>query len=97
MSAYIIIHNTVLDPDAMQQYIPKAVETFAPHAVELKVLEESSTVLEGQCDHPRTILLKFESRERAEAWYNSPEYQEALPIRLGATKGFAVLVDEFAG
>ena len=97
MPAYIIIHNTVIDLEAMQSYIPKAIETFGPHGVEFKVMEENSTVLEGDCDHPRTILLKFESREKAQAWYNSPEYQDALPIRLGATKGFAVLVDEFEG
>jgi uncharacterized protein (DUF1330 family) len=27
------------------------------------------------------------------AWYNSPAYQEVLPLRLAATEGFAVLVD----
>ena len=38
----------------------------------------------------------IESREKAEAWYNCAEYQAALPIRLGATEGYAVIVDEFA-
>jgi uncharacterized protein (DUF1330 family) len=29
------------------------------------------------------------------AWYNSPAYQEFLPLRLAATEGFGVLVDGF--
>jgi uncharacterized protein (DUF1330 family) len=29
------------------------------------------------------------------AWYNSPAYQEVLPLRLAATEGFGVLVDGF--
>lgn len=98
MPAYIIIHNTVLDADAMMQdYIPKAIQSFGPYGAQIVVMEENSEVLEGDCEHPRTIVLKFDSREKAEGWYNSPEYQAALPIRLGASKGFAVIVDEFAG
>lgn len=97
MPAYIIIHNTVLDPEAMSAYVPKAIGTFGSHGAALRVIEEASTLLEGACDHPRTIVLEFESREKAQAWYGSPEYQEILPIRLGATNGFAVLVDGFEG
>jgi uncharacterized protein (DUF1330 family) len=35
--------------------------------------------------------VKFESSEAAKAWYDSPEYQAALPKRLAATEGFAIL------
>ena len=37
--------------------------------------------------------MKFDSRDAALAWYNSPAYQEVLSLRLDATEGFAVLVD----
>lgn len=98
MPSYVIIHNTVLDAEAMMQsYIPKAIDTFGAHGAELIVMEERSEVLEGSSDHPRTIVLKFADRASAETWYRSPEYQAALPIRLGATKGYAVLVDGFEG
>ena len=93
MPAYIVIHNRITDDEAMQSYIPKAIESMAPYGVELVAMAESSDVIEGSTDLPRTIVLKFDSRERAEAWYNCEEYQAALPIRLGATDGFAVLVD----
>jgi uncharacterized protein (DUF1330 family) len=93
VAAYIVFHNRILDEEAMQTYIPKAVDTMAPYGAELLVLAEQSDVLEGPVDHPRTIILKFDSRERAQAWYDCPEYRGVLPIRLGATEGSAVLVD----
>jgi uncharacterized protein (DUF1330 family) len=40
-------------------------------------------------------MIRFDSREAALAWYNSPAYQEVLPLHLAASEGFAVLVDGF--
>ena len=95
MPAYFVIHNRVTDPEAMGQYIPKAVETLVAHGAEFLVMEEDSNVVEGSCEFPRTILVKFETREKAQAWYDCAEYQAVLPTRLGATEGFAVLVNGF--
>ncbi len=39
-------------------------------------------VLEGSDRVPRSVLLEFDSPERAMEWYNSPQHQEALKIRL---------------
>ena len=93
MSAYVVVHNVVTDPAQMQQYVPKAVETLVAHGAEMLVIAEESTVLEGSTPFPRTIIFKFASREAAMAWYESPEYRKALPLRLQATQGFTVLVE----
>ena len=93
MSAYIVVHNVVTDPAQMQQYIPTAIETLTAHGAEILVAAEESTVLEGSPPYPRTVILKFSSREAAKAWYESPEYRKALPLRLRATQGYTVLVD----
>jgi len=95
--AYFVIHNRIVDNDVMQSYIPRAMECMAPYGAELLVLSESSDIIEGSTDFPRTIVFKFDSRERAEAWYHGEEYQAILPDRLKATEGFAVLVDGFEG
>ena len=95
MSAYFVIHNRVLNAEKMQEYIPKALESMAPYKPEILVLDENSTVVEGTTSLPRTIVIKFDSHEVMMAWYNSPEYRAALPLRLEATEGFAVLVDGF--
>lgn len=44
-------------------------------------------------DLPRTVVIKFNSREEALRWYNSDAYREARPLRLAATDGYTVLVD----
>jgi uncharacterized protein (DUF1330 family) len=95
--AYFVIHNRIHDDDAMQSYIPKALESLGVYGAEVLVVADESEVIEGSTDLPRTIVIRFESREQAMAWYQCAEYQnDALPIRLGATEGYGVLVDGFA-
>jgi len=77
----------------MQEYLAKVRENMAAYHPEILVFAEHADVLEGQTNLPRTIVMKFDSRDAALAWYNSPAYQEVLPLRLAATEGFAVLVD----
>jgi uncharacterized protein (DUF1330 family) len=91
MPAYFVFHNRVHDAEKMQEYVPKAVETLASYQPEVLVLDEHSQVLEGDPPWPRTVVIRFDSREAALAWYNSPAYQEVLPLRLAASEGFAVL------
>ena len=62
---------------------------------EVLVLDEQAQVLEGTPEFPRVVIIKFKSRDDAEAWYNSPEYAEVLPIRLAATEGVAFLADHW--
>ncbi|HXV63599.1 MAG TPA: DUF1330 domain-containing protein [Vicinamibacteria bacterium] len=95
MAAYFVFHNRIHDAEKMQEYIPRALETMAPYNPEIVILDENSQVIEGQTTFPRTIVLKFESRDAAMAWYNSPAYEAVRPLRLEATEGFGVLVDGF--
>jgi uncharacterized protein (DUF1330 family) len=56
------------------------------------VLHEGSEVLEGSADLPGTIGIELASRQDAPSWHRSPVYQAVLPLRRGATEGYAVLV-----
>ena len=51
----------------------------------------AAETIEGAPPGPQTVIVKFESSEAAKAWYESPEYRAALPKRLEATEGFAIL------
>lgn len=95
MAAYFVWHNRVCDPEKMQAYLAKALDTLAPYHPEVVVLDEHSQAVEGNAPGPRTIVIKFDSRESALAWYNCASYQKVLPLRLAATEGFAVLADGF--
>jgi uncharacterized protein (DUF1330 family) len=93
MPAYFIFHNRVHDAKKIQEYVPRVEQTLAPYRHQILVFSDHSEVIEGETDLPRTVVLRFDSREAAMAWYNSPAYQTVLPLRLEATKGYAVLVE----
>jgi uncharacterized protein (DUF1330 family) len=93
VAAYLVFHNRVTNAEKMQECLAKVRETMAAYHPEILVFAEHAEVLEGQTHLPRTIVMKFDSRDAALVWYNSPAYQEVLPLRLEATEGFAVLVD----
>lgn len=96
MSAYLIFTHKVTDSDTLNNdYLPKAVETLQPYAPEILVVDQNIEVLEGNKDNNRTVVLKFKSREDALSWYNSPEYQAIINLRLNSGKGTAVLCDQF--
>jgi uncharacterized protein (DUF1330 family) len=49
--------------------------------------------MDGPWAPKRIAVIEFPSMAAAKAWYNSPEYQEILPLRLKASNGSLVFVD----
>jgi uncharacterized protein (DUF1330 family) len=94
MSAYFIMHTRIREEDKLKEYRSKAFQTMDGYNCEMLIFDENSHVIEGETDYIRTIVFKFDSRDNLMTWYNSPEYQEALPLRLEATEGFTVVVDD---
>ena len=99
MAAYMIFVHKVTDADRLNNdYLPKAVESLGPYAPEILVVDQNIEVIEGDSGDTRCVVLKFKDRETARTWYNSPEYQSIVGLRLDSiTGGRAVLCDEFEG
>ncbi|MBI5932562.1 MAG: DUF1330 domain-containing protein [Chloroflexi bacterium] len=93
MSTYFIFHVRIHDTEKMNAYYDKAGATIEPFHHEILVIDNNTEMLEGNMDLPRTVVIKFDSREEALRWYNSDAYREARPLRLAATEGYTVLVD----
>ena len=53
----------------------------------------SGELIEGSPAPQRVVIIEFADAAAAKRWYNSPEYQKALPIRLANSKGRAVIVE----
>jgi uncharacterized protein (DUF1330 family) len=52
------------------------------------------TILEGDWNPPRVVVLEFPSMDSLRAWYSSPEYAPVLKLRRdGATTGKMVAVE----
>ena len=99
MAAYLIFTHRVSDADTLNNnYLPKAVETLGPYSPEIVIVDENVEVMEGDSGHTRTVALKFKDRDEAKRWYNSPEYQAILGLRMDSIEdAHAVLCDGFEG
>ena len=96
MAAYFIFNHKVLDSETLNNdYLPKAVDTLMPYDPEILVVDQNVEVVEGETEDNRMVILKFKSREEARRWYDSPEYQAIIDLRLDSVDGRAVLCDGF--
>ncbi|MGE0228731.1 MAG: DUF1330 domain-containing protein [Dehalococcoidia bacterium] len=90
MPVLFIVQEEIHDPEAMAPYAAAA--ALAPNAGRVVAVDDHPIVLEGQWHGERTVVLEFEDEAAFRAWYESPEYQAALRIRLQATDSRAALV-----
>ena len=63
------------------------------HSTESSAATNNIDCREGDWHPTRIVMLEFPSMEKARAWYDSPEYQEVLPIRLDANRDKMVIFE----
>ena len=97
MTAYLIVNYSVDDRDMYKAYQKGAGPALGIGSdCKVLVLDPASEQLEGEGAGHQTVVLEFESKEKAKELYESGDYQAVLPNRLNATSNhFAVLVDGF--
>jgi uncharacterized protein (DUF1330 family) len=91
MSVYVIVQGKVENRGLLDQYTEKAGPTIAPYKGRVLAFDEEPEVVEGRMEHPRTVIIEFPSMADFRAWYDSPEYQEILPLRLKSTPGTLIV------
>lgn len=89
MAAYVIFDVPPGgDPEAMKPYREKAFDTLIPYGGRAIVRTNEIDVREVRSDKSwtptRLLIIEFPTLVAARAWYESPEYQALLPIRLNA-------------
>jgi uncharacterized protein (DUF1330 family) len=93
MSAYVIVHGTVTNPEKMQEYGAAAGPLAAKHGGE--VLSRGPVeVLSGSSDYQLAVVIQFADRAAAKAWYESPEYQALIPTRESGLDSVFILAGE---
>jgi uncharacterized protein (DUF1330 family) len=81
MSAYIIANVRVTDAAAYEEYKRLSTLAMKAHGAEPCVRGGAVTVLEGDWQPDRVVVLKFPSVEQARHFYDSPEYRKARDAR----------------
>jgi uncharacterized protein (DUF1330 family) len=93
MSAYLIAVETVHDEAMFAEYRKRVIATLEAFGGRFIARGGKLTVLEGEWQHPRTVIIEFPSRESAEGWYKSADYQKIIGFRLKSTSGNLVILD----
>jgi uncharacterized protein (DUF1330 family) len=93
MTAYLIAQLTITDPEGFEVYRQAVPPIIEAHGGRYLVRGGALSNLEGELGRPRIIVLEFPDKAAAEGFYNSPEYQEILPLRLNTATGSVVIVE----
>jgi uncharacterized protein (DUF1330 family) len=81
MSAHVIGHISVKDPDKWAQYRSRVPGTLAPWGGEVVMRGRCAEVLAGEHRHTDTVVIRFPDAAAAGAWFRSPAYQDLIPLR----------------
>ena len=91
MAAYFIAQYVVKNPKLYREYQAGAAATIQASGGEVVAFDVAAETVEGKPPGPQTVIVKFESPEKAKAWYQSPAYQAVVGKRLASTEGFAII------
>ena len=92
MPVYFIAQVKVNDPETYGRYARLAGGSLAAAGARVLAADDAPTEIEGEWHGPRTVMIEFESEEAFRAWYDSPEYQEAIGLRFASTDSNAAVV-----
>ena len=93
MSAYVISELEVRDPVAIETYRTIAAKSIAQYGGRYLTRGGATELIEGGPEPKRIVILEFADIAAVKRWYNSPEYQKILPMRLDNSTGRAFIVE----
>src|SRR5215471_461749 len=74
MAGYFIANYTITNQSGYQEYRAAVGPVLEAHGAEYVVVDRDSELLEGSAGQV-TVVLRFDSKATARAWYESPDYQ----------------------
>ena len=93
MTVYIINNMTIHNREQYKTYARAFMPVFEKYGCTVLAAQDAPAPLGGSWPYDRTVLLSFPSRDAAERWSRSPEYQEIAKHRKAGTKSNVVLLD----
>ena len=93
MAAYLVGNFKVTNVDGFTEYRNLVGKTIADHGGEYVGADAKSVPMEGDPAH-LSVVLKFPDMGALKGWYDSPEYQEILPLRLDNSEGIVTFAED---
>ena len=94
MAAYVIADvREVRDPDALVEYRRRNTDAVARHGGRFVVRGGEATLLEGEWDTLRMVVIEFPDAAAGRTWWESEEYAPLKEMRRGASSTNIILLD----
>ncbi len=94
MAGYLIANIEVTDPAKFEEYRQKVVPVIEKFGGRYLVRGGHTRCLEGNLK--RLVVLEFPSLDAAQRFYDSPEYQPILKLRLASARSDLVLAEGYS-
>ena len=93
MPAYIIATIEVTDPEQFEVYRGQVPATIEKHGGRYLARGGEVEVVEGDQPTRRTVVLEFDSLEKARGWYYSDDYAGPKKLRIQSTISNVMIVE----
>ena len=96
MPCYLVAQIRIDDRERYGEYEAGFLPIFQKYGGEICAVDDAAEVAEGDWPYTRMVILRFADREKADAWYQSEEYQELAKIRQESSLGVLTILNGFA-
>lgn len=94
MPAYVVSMMSIQDAETYRKYTDRTPPTVKKHGGKFLTRGEPVTCFENTSYDGRMVILEFPSKAHVEAWYNDPDYKEAMVFRHAASTMHMLLIQE---
>lgn len=92
MSAYFVANIRIHDQQEYDKYLASVDDVFAKFNGKYLAVDDHPSVLEGEWNYTKAVLISFPSEKDLRDWYESEEYRQILKHRLGGAQCDSILV-----
>jgi len=93
VSAYVVAHVTITNPEGFAPYSRQVAGTLEKYGGKFLVRGGPFEAIEGEAPFQRLVILEFPSMEQARTWYASEEYRAILPARLDNSRTDLIMAE----
>jgi len=81
MAAYLVGHISVKNDALWQAYTTGVRESLSPFESKIVFRGQLVSVLAGEHEHDRVVVIEFPDYPTLNDWYHSEKYQSLIPLR----------------
>ena len=92
MTYVVVTIKEILDIEAFRDYAVRVAPIIERYGGKYVAVDKVPDVRSGEWPFARTVIVAYPNYVAAQNWYNSPEYQQIIPIRMRAIDANIVMV-----